>query len=230
MKHLRNISKRVWIIAMLTITGLAVQAQNRSYIRDQIKEWGECRNVALTKSNGNIALYGQNGYAASNIPTQLSDAIKELHAQNEYIDDIELTENGSWVLLYGDNGLRWSNIPSRLEKVLREYNEDQEVITTVTFNDAGEWIVVSTDHFTTSDSEFTDWLKDGMERYGKIWTACMTNDGLVAVFEDGYKFYGNVPSDLKAALKSTDLNVYRLKISGTAWFFADKYGSYQYNM
>jgi len=53
---------------------------------------------------------------------------------------------------------------------------------------------------------------------------------MVAVFAGGYKFFGNVPESLKTALKNTKLDVYRLKIAGDSWFFADKNGSYQYNM
>lgn len=217
------------IIAIAASTS-TLSAQSREYIRNAISEWGECRNVAITKTNGDLALYGRNGCARSGCPRDLNDAIVELHDDGEYIDDIQLTEDGSWLILYGDNGLVWDDIPYSLERKLREYNEMQEVITSVTFNDAGNWIVITTNYFSSSHSEVNEWLKDGNEEYGQLWAACVTDDAIVAVFEDGYKFLGNVPESLKKALRETNLDVYRLKIAGTAWFFADKDGNYRYNM
>lgn len=222
---------RVILSIMFILACLPAMGQNsRSYIRGKINDWGECRNVAITRTNGDIALYGTNGWAGSGLPSGLMSAIRELHNNEEYIDDIQLTERGSWLILYGNNGLRWSGIPYSLEREIRHYNSQGEVITSVTFNDSGDWIVITTEHISSSHSNIQDWLVAGMNNFGKLWTACVTDDGMVAVYENGYKFYGNVPSDLRSNLNSTSLDVYRLKIAGTSWFFADKDGSYQYNM
>lgn len=210
---------------------LPISAQNsRAYIRDAIKGWGECRNVAITRTNGDIALYGRNGCARSNVPSELNDALTELNNQKELIDDIQLTEAGRWLILYGNNGIRWNDIPYSLERKLREFNDNREVITSVTFNDDGDWIVITTEHISASDSRLQDWLAEGLNTHGGLWAACITDDCLVAVFERGYKFLGNVPEDLRTALRETNLDVYRLKIAGTAWFFADMNGRYRYNM
>ena len=74
------------------------------------------------------------------------------------------------------------------------------------------------------------WLKDGLEEYGQIWSACVTDSAIVAVFENGYKFLGDVPSDLKSKLDSVDFDVYRMKIAGTAWFISDGVDEYDYSM
>jgi len=63
-----------------------------------------------------------------------------------------------------------------------------------------------------------------------LWAACITDDAAVAVYANGYSFMGNVPSSLKTALEKTKLDVFRLKIAGTSWFFADKDGEYEYSM
>lgn len=175
-------------------------------------------------------MYGKNGCARSGCPSSLNDAITELNQEGEYIDDVQLTEEGRWLILYGNNGFRWNNIPYSLEKKLREYNQMEEVITSVTFNDAGNWIVITTNYYSSSHTEVNNWLKEGNEEYGKLWAACVTDDAIVAVFEDGYQFIGNIPESLKKALRETNLNVYRLKVAGTAWFFADQRGRYSYNM
>ncbi len=108
---------------------LPVNAQNsREYIRSAIREWGECRNVAITRTNGDIALYGRNGCARSNVPSGLSDAITELNNDNEYIDDIQLTESGRWLIIFGNNGLQWSRIPYSLERKLRELMKTERLL------------------------------------------------------------------------------------------------------
>lgn len=203
---------------------------DRSYLRDNIEEWGDCRNVAITKTNGDLALHGRNGWAGVGLPDNLFNALHELNEANEYIDDVQLTENGSWCVLYGENGFRWYDIPASLEKEIREYHADNEIIYSVTFNDSGDWILISKEHYSASNSGILDWLKDGCEKYGMLWAACITEDGIVASYENGYKFYGEVPDELKQRLKETDLDVYRIKIAGSSYFFADKEGHFRYKM
>ncbi|MBP3547803.1 MAG: hypothetical protein J6J64_03925 [Alistipes sp.] len=219
-----------FVAAVMFMPAEASAQNSRYYIKDAIDEWGECRNVAITKYNGDIALYGRNGYSAQNIPDDLMDAIKELHERSEYIDDIQLTEDGNWLIIYGDNGLYYRGITKSLERAITDFHDDGETITSVTFNDDGDWIVISTEHIQASDSELQDWLGEGIEEYGQLWAACITEEAVVAVYEGGYKFWGDVPSSLKQALRESSLDVYRLKIAGSSWFFADSDGNYHYNM
>ena len=103
MNKLFNIKSVIIAIAMLF--SLQVSAQSREALRQQIDEWGECRNVAITETNGDLALYGKNGYANLGCPEDLNAAIKELNNQNLFIADVQLTEEGRWVILYGNNGV-----------------------------------------------------------------------------------------------------------------------------
>lgn len=224
-----RLKKSVLLILTLTIP-FGVFSQGREYIRSQIKAKGECRNVAITQTNGDLMLYGKNRWASTGCPKSLTDALDELNDEKQYIDDVQLTEAGRWLILYGNNGFRWNDIPYSLERKIREYNSDNEVITSVTFNDAGDWIVISKNYYSASDQRIQAWLKEGNEKYGQLWAACITEDACVAVFETGYQFLGNVPYSLKNALKETRINVFRLKIAGDSWFFADFQGSYHYNM
>lgn len=227
---MKTISRFFILVCMLLGSISGASAQGREYIRNCIERWDDCRNVAITKTNGDLALHGRNGYAVSECPTSLVNALKDLNNKNEYIDDVQLTENGNWLILYGDNGCRWQGIPYDLERTLRDYNNDNEVITSVTFNDDGDWVVITTKHFSTSNSGMTNWLKEGLEKHGKLWAVCVTDDAAVAVYENGYKFLGNVPDSLKDKLRTSSLDVYRLKIAGTSWFMADKKGNYSYKM
>lgn len=221
-----------YLLIALVLLGPATSfAQNsREYIRNQIRNWGECKNVAITKYNGDLALYGRNGWAGTGLPSGLSKALNELNRDQKLIVDVQITDNGSWLILIGNNGFRWSGVPSSLERKLYEYNDRNDVVTSVTFNDDGDWIIISQEHFSSSASWIQDWLRDGLDKYGALWAACITSDAMVACYEEGYKFYGNVPSDLKQALQETDMDVSRIKIAGTAWFFGDGNGRYRYNM
>ncbi len=222
--------RRQLLIVNLLFCTVMVLAQGRQYIKEQIKMHNECRNVAITQSNGDLMLYGRNGWAGSGLPYGLSDALNELNNDREYIDDVQITENGSWLILYGNNGFRWSNIPYSLEQKIREWNSANEVITSVTFNDAGDWIAVSQNYYSASSQWIMNWLKAGGDKFGQLWAVCVTSDAMVAVYAEGYKYYGNVPQTLQDALHNETRNVYRLKIAGTSWFYADQYGSYRYYM
>lgn len=221
--------KKILFICMIAFANICY-GQGREFIREAIEEYGECRNVAITKTNGDLMLYGRNGWAASRCPDDLTDALDRLNDESEYIDDVQLTEDGNWLILIGNNGFQWNNIPYSLERKLREYNNDGEIVLSVTFNDNGEWIIISEDHFSASNEEIRAWLKQGNEKYGMLWAACLTDDAAVAVYARGYRFMGNVPESLRNALQETELDVYRLKLAGTAWFFADLEGHYRYHM
>jgi hypothetical protein len=220
------------LVASVTLAAAVSAQTSRAYIREQIERWGSCRTVAITKTNGDLAIYGSNGWASSGIPKGLENKIRSLNADGEYIRDVVLTEGGRWLILYGDNGYSWDGIPDGdpLLTKLREYNKQRQRITSVTFNDYGDWAVVTTNYFSASDNELMALLKECNEKFGQIWTVCFSDDGAVAVFEDGFRYRGNVPQNLKNALSRTDLDVYTLKIAGASWFFADADGNYDYTM
>ena len=230
MKSFNFYANQLLAITLFMFVSVPTFGQGRTYIKEQIRSKGECRNVAITKTNGDLMLYGRNGLANDGCPQSLRNALAELNNDNKFIDDVQLTENGRWLILYGDNGIRWNDIPYSLERKLREYNNKGEVITSVTFNDAGDWIIITTNYFSSSDTRINEWLKEGNEKHGQLWAACVTDDAIVAVFQSGYKFFGEVPYSLKEALRNTRLDVFRLKIAGDAWFFADKNGRFEYNM
>ncbi|MBQ9418112.1 MAG: hypothetical protein IJU19_05980 [Bacteroidales bacterium] len=211
-----------------SVSTLCAQS-SREWIRQNIRQQGQCRNVAITCYGGDLMLYGKNGYASKGCPQSLTQALHELNEDGSYIDDVQITEQGRWIILYGNNGIRWNDIPYSLERKLREYNDNDEVIYSVTFNDAGDWIVITKNYFSASDTDLQAWLKDGLDK-GKLWSACLTDDACVAVYAEGYKVLGDIPPTLRRALKETRLDVYRLKIACTSWFFADIDGNYDYHM
>lgn len=226
--HLYGLVACICFILMLPANSYS--QGSREHIKNAIKRHGECRNVAITQSGGDLMIYGRNGYASKGCPSGLVNALKELHDDEEYIDDIQLTEKGKWLILYGNNGFRYFNIPYSLEEKIRDLNEDGEVINTATFSDDGDWIVITDTKYSASSREILNWLKDGERKHGELWTAHVTDDAIVAVYEYGFKYGGKIPDGLAEAATSASFDVYRIKFAGKSWFIADKAGNYKYYM
>lgn len=228
----RQMIRSLLLVMALCLTATSADAQrDRNYVKSQIKKWGTCKNVAITKTNGDVALYGTCGYAASNVPVSLLNKLKELNKANTLIDDVQLTESGKWCVLYGKNDATWTtNIPSSLAEKINDFHNQNYVVRSISFNDYGDWVIVSDEYYATSSTELTNWLKNGSNSWGRLWAVCVTDDAVVAVYKNGFCYRGNVPEDLKEALRSTSFDVFRLKISGTSWFFADTNGNYRYKM
>lgn len=224
----RQLFKSVLLILAMCLTATSVSAQrDRSYVKNQMKKWNSCKNVAITKTNGDVALYGKCGYAASNVPTGLLNKLRELNKANTLIDDVQLTESGKWCVLYGRNDAAWVNAPSALSSKIHDFHNKNYVVRSITFNDHGDWVIVSDEYYATSSTDLTNWLKNGSSKYGRLWAVCVTDDAAVAVFANGFCVRGDVPEDMLSALRSTSFNVYRLKVSGSSWFFADEDGNYK---
>lgn len=200
-----------------------------SRLRERMEEHGKCKNVVITKNHGVIALFGVNGFAHIGCQDVLEEALVGLNMEYEHINDIQLTEKGRWLVQFGVNGIRWNDIPQKMEDKLWEYNEDEKDITCATFAENEDWIVVTPDEFAASDSFIFNWLEKGSKKYGTLLTAHLTDDAMVAVYSDGCQFSGKVPKDLKKAIEETDLKVYRVKITGSYWFFADEEGNFRCN-
>lgn len=228
----RQFVKNLLLLLAVSLVATSAFAQrDRNYVKKQIRKWGTCRNVALTKTNGDVALYGTCGYAASDVPSGLADKLKELNRSNILIDDVQLTESGKWCVLYGKNDATWTtNVPSGLASKINEFHNNNYVVRSISFNDYGDWVIVSDEYYATSSSEITNWLKNASNKWGKLWAVCITDDAAIAVFARGFAYKGNVPEDLKQALRETSFDVFRLKVSGTSWFFADTDGHYRYYM
>lgn len=203
----------------------------RAHVKRYIDSHGDtCRVVSLTKTGGDVVVCNRNDWASSGCPKAMTDVLDYIVALGSRITDVTVTEEGHWLVLYDRNSARWSNIPYRMEQVLREYNRNNEELYSATFNDAGDWIIITDKHYHSSAGFITDWLRDGERQFGELRSACICGGDAVAVFNRGFLFWGNVPYDLKKALRETLLNVRIIKIAGKAWFFSDAHGFYQYNM
>lgn len=203
----------------------------RDFVRKHIEKNGNCRIVSITKIGGDIVVCDDNNWAANGCARNITDKLQEISDDGERIIDVCLTELGRFIVLYGRNAGSWNNIPSDMEYHLRRLNANDEELYSATLNDAGDWIVVGSEHYACSATWLKQWLADGGEKYGTLLAAAVSTDAAVAVYDGGYKFFGNIPEDLKGALSDTTIDVRIIKIAGPAWFFADKTGyGYRYKM
>ncbi len=221
------------VLYLFFFTAISAEAQlrNRDYIKNAIYKWGSCKNVAITRYGGDIALSGTNGYAQMGpVPDGLTNALDDLNSKEELIDDIVLTEEGSYIVLYGRNGFRYAGVPYSLEQKMKEYNDDNDLILGIALNDHGDWIIIG-DKISTSSSKMMDMIREGMERHGGLWSAHLTNDGLALVYEKGFQYLGNVPEALKYRAKNANFDIFRIKFTADgAFFIADRKGNFDYRM
>ena len=223
--------RRFFVLLASIAMVLNMQAQSsRDFIKQAIRKKNDCKTVAITKHNGDAMIYGNNGWGAKDCPSKFVKSLKELNDSDVEIKDIHLTEEGKWLILYGNNGMHWDGIYDDLLDRMIKYNTNGEEITTVTFNDNHDWILITTQNISASSSELLNWLGEGCEEYGQLWTACLTDDAVVAVYQEGYKFSGQVPEDLKRALKECTSRVYNVKSAGNAWFFKCTDGHWRFCM
>lgn len=198
----------------------------RKFVKEHVAKYGQFRVCAMTKTGGDVVVCGKNNWASSRCSEELTDVLQAVGDAGERIIDVSLTERGRYIVLYGVNAASWKGIPSEMEHYLRQFHDNYETLYSAAFNDAGDWIVVASEHFASSASWLNKWISDGLKEYGKLLAATVTDDAAVAVFENGFKFFGNVPSEMKEELRKAEFNVRIIKISGAAWFFADKDGDY----
>ena len=211
--------KFILLFASLAMV-MCMQAQpSHKFLQKQINKYSNCKSVAITNKNGDAVLYGSYGWKATQCPIDFTRLLFELSEVKTSIHDIHLSELGRWIILYGNNESFSDLLYENLKIKIKECQEDQEEITTVTFNDGGDWIVITKNEISASSDDLMGWLRDGCEKYGQLWTACLTDDAAIAIYEFGFKYWGNVPEDLKDALRACKSDVYTVKMAGKSWFF-----------
>jgi hypothetical protein len=218
------------LIASVAMATTMFAQSSRECIKQVIREKDECKSVAITQYNGDAMIYGHNGWAAQACPNDFTEALYELNTQKVEIQDIHITELGRWAILCNQHDVIYDLSYDNLKHKIATCQEDNEQITTITFNDAGDWILITTKQISASSDELMGWITDGCDKYGQVWTACITDDAAIVVYESGFKYYGNIPENLKEALRACESDVYTIKLSGQSWFFRCTDGSGRYHM
>lgn len=211
--------KIILLVASIAMILGAYAQDSRECIKHNIYKSNKCKSVALTQNNGNAMTFENNKWFAVGCPNNFTEALYELEVQEQEIQDIHLTELGRWVVLYNTNETRSDLLYENLKQKISDCQKEGEKITTITFNDSGDWIIVTAKQISASSDELVEWIQDGCDSYGQVWTACVTDDATIVVYQHGFKYLGKVPESLKEAIRACEGDIYTVKLSGDAWFF-----------
>ena len=227
-----QVIKRLMMVLVMSLTVAAVSAQqDHQTLKRTIKKWENCKNVAITNTQGDVALRDRNEYAADRVPASLLSVLKNLRGKKELIDDVEITEAGRWCVLYGQNETSYSDdIPEDLKESIADFKNRGYAIRSITFNDRNEWMIVSDKYFAASSIDLSRWLKEGLDKWGNLWAVDFSDAAAIAIYEKGVRYRGNVPESLRSTLLKTSTEIYRLKVAGSNWFFADSVGKCSYSL
>jgi len=223
-------AKKLFFVVLLAAfsCGLLMAQSPRDYVKTTIKQWGQCRSVAFTMLNGTVAIAGRNMAAWQNVPNDLHQQLSAIANRDNgpYISDVQLTEGGQWVIV-GDQIIFGNTVRPELINEVKRLVGRGESINSITLNDFGRWIIITDTSFSASDSNTGSWLSNNRNNLGSLQTACLTADNsLLAVFDRGMVYQGNLPDGLVKALGSTNLDINLIKVSLDTWFFADANGNY----
>jgi len=218
-----------WLCIIFAFLTLPLFGQNRTAMTNRIQQWGNCRVVAITETNGNVAISNRNDVQGDNIPASMANALTEYNRNGRLIKDVTLTENGSWLIIFDTNGYNGVNIPSGLLENLWVYNQAGDDILSASFNDEGDWVIVSRTRWTASNTDLANWLRSGQNQYGNLITVSLSRGSVAAVFNRGISFI-NAPPTLNNTLRQLNFQPHFVKIAGNSWFISDVNGNYWFNM
>ncbi len=75
-----------------------------------------------------------------------------------------------------------------------------------------------------------DWIEERPKKYGNIEYVALTDNGRIALYEEGVMAAGVYSSVLWEALRKANFDIRVVKMAGNSWFFATRKGGWQYSM
>lgn len=206
------------------------KAKALNYLTNAINGWGECRLGAITESGAGIAVYKKNGYAnTGNINHYLISKLKELNREGKTINSITMTTSGYFCIIFGRNG--WYGIvPDGMNTKLNQFNADREAILSVSIAENGSYVIVTDKHYYASNSTDKSNLAKAIERFGTLYSASITNLGLIAICQNGV-YYSKIPKNLEERLKSINFKPGHISFTDSGTFMiTNESGRCSYHM
>lgn len=187
------------------------------YITQTLKEWTTgCRTGAITENSRGIAITGDNGYCyTAEVNNEMKNKLKEYNSAGYKIQDVTMTDSGYWCIIWGKNGW-WGYVPDKMKELLHKYNNDGEEIWSVSICENGNFTIVTDKHFYASHEVDNKNMKTALEKFGTIYSCCITNLGIVVCCERGV-YYKNIPTKVETGIKDQDFKIRVVKYtdSGT---------------
>ncbi|MBL0129624.1 MAG: serine protease [Flavobacteriales bacterium] len=201
---------------------------HRDFVRKAVDSWQNCYTMALTRTKGIFAM-SENAMAYKGISVAVDSVLLKLAGDKRHVDDVILSESGAAVILYDGIGCTTQRVDKELLDQLSEILSHKTPIWSVAFNDNGAWAIVTEEGIYSSSSEIQGFIVTQEPDYGKLLSVTMTNNAVIACYEGGFTYVGEVPKRLLDAITESDMYVRTIKLSEDgSYFFGDNFGHYRY--
>ena len=207
-------------------------ATGLTHLTENIKKWNQCRTGAITSVGKGVAIYGNNGYASTGIPNDLSEKIKYANDNSLRIHDVCMSANGTyWCIVYGSGGWQsWA--PTSFNEKMKACHSASEKIVSISINNSGEWVIINDKHLYASNTVFQSKLSEVSDLFGYIYSVALTDKGYVICADKGV-YYNNIPTKVLEKIKETAstkiIKVLKYTDDGTV-LLTDGESSYRYYM
>lgn len=197
-----------------------------------IKAHPDVYNMAVTENQGTAILF-HGGFECVGCPASLERTLGEIIAVGDTIIDVQISEQGAWSIVFGNHQILFSDDvlpPQNVMKKALEYAEAQKHITQISFNDQGHFVIMAEESVTASSEQIMDFLREGVNRYGNIRGISVSDESIIALFDEGVRFLGECNPTIKDDLQQyNDWDLTVIKHCATTWFFRDNEGQHLFN-
>lgn len=165
-------------------------------LKDAITDWGGVRTGDIAEDGAGVVIYKNNGYSYTGFGdtyATMKDKIKQYNNDKERMSDVTFNTKGHYAIIRGKNGYGTHGLPSAFLDKLKELSDNGEEIVSVTLDESDNWAYVSDKHFGASNTGDHKIMEAASEKFGYIYSVCITTKGIVVCCENGV-YFKNVPS------------------------------------
>lgn len=161
-------------------------------LQDYINKEKRAKTGAISSKGKGVIVYGTNGLFRDQIPEEFRDTLLAINKRGKVIQDVAMSNDMKYYCVVYDKNKFFTNGPQSFKNKLSEFRDNNEELQCVSINDKGESVVMTDKHYWCSSQEKFDFIKDAGKKYGYIYSACLSNNGIVVCAEKGI-YFKNVP-------------------------------------
>ncbi|MFR9620787.1 MAG: hypothetical protein SNH63_06165 [Rikenellaceae bacterium] len=208
-----------------------VQKSRLTSTKNHIIASKQCRIGAFSMNGAAVIYWGDYDYFhTAELPVELQRIVRDYYNSRFKVRDITLTDGGNYAILYGDNGYNVKCAYDDFKLKLKAYNNLKEIISSMSFNDRGDWAIIGKNYYSYSSSRVGDFIEQGRQLYGDIYSIAFSDIGMIACFERGI-YYENIPLNLQQKLSNLSFKARFIKFSDEGFYLiTDGITEYAYFM
>ena len=165
-------------------------------LKDAITDWGGVRTGDIAEDGSGVVIYKSNGYSYTGFGetyATMKDKIKQYNNDQERMSDVTFNTKGHYAIIRGKNGYGTHGLPEAFLDKLKELKDNGEEVYSVTLDESDNWAYVSDKHFGASNTGDHKVMTEASEKFGHMYSVCITTKGIVVCCEGGV-YFKNVPS------------------------------------